>query len=530
MVSSLLLTAALAAGAAAAPASSLPGHRKAGFTVNQVRAVNHVRHGPSAVAKTLLKFGKTPSDDLLATIKAFKADRLAITKRTNGSAVTTPEQSDIEYLTPVSIGTPAQTLNLDFDSGSSDLWVFSSDTQSSDVSGQSIYSPEDSSTSSELSGEKWDISYGDGSTSSGTVYTDVVAVGGVSFDAQAVEVAEQVSDSFTEDSDNDGLLGLAFSTLNTVTPTAQKTFFDNIRESLDSSLWTADLKNGEPGTYNFGWIDDSLYTGDVAYTDVDSSDGFWSFTADSWSVGTASSGNTNSGSASSAAATPTSSATAKAATSKTASYVASTSASPSYPSGSAGSSSGPGSGFGGGPGSSDGGRGGFGSDSESSSSDSGFGDIGDLAEALSGLFGRASPTTGGSPSSSSSASASSTTLTGIADTGTTLAFLPSDVCESYYSSVSGAEYSSSYGGYLFSCDADLPDFNFVIGDTTITIPGDYVNYSAVDSAETQCYGGIQPDTDIGFSIFGDIALKAAFVVFKDDGSSTPQIGFANKDL
>ncbi|KAI0153912.1 aspartic peptidase domain-containing protein [Pestalotiopsis sp. NC0098] len=412
MVSSVLLTAALAAGAAAAPASSLPGHRKAGFTVNQVRAVNHVRHGPSAVAKTLLKFGKTPSDDLLATIKAFKADRLAITKRTNGSAVTTPEQSDIEYLTPVSIGTPAQTLNLDFDSGSSDLWVFSSETQSSDVSGQSIYSPDDSSTSSLLSGEKWDISYGDGSTSSGTVYTDVVAVGGVSFDAQAVEVAEQVSDSFTEDSNNDGLLGLAFSTLNTVTPTAQKTFFDNIRDSLDSSLWTADLKNGEPGTYNFGWIDDSLYTGDIAYTDVDSSDGFWSFTADSCS---------------------------------------------------------------------------------------------------------------------SSASASSTTLTGIADTGTTLAFLPSDVCESYYSSVSGAEYSSSYGGYLFSCDADLPDFNFVIGDTTITIPGDYVNYAAVDSAETQCYGGIQPDTDIGFSIFGDIALKAAFVVFKDDGSS-PQIGFANKNL
>ncbi|ETS85348.1 hypothetical protein PFICI_03373 [Pestalotiopsis fici W106-1] len=515
MVSSLLLTAALAAGAAAAPASSLPGHRKAGFTVNQVRAVNHVRHGPSAVAKTLLKFGKTPSDDLLATIKAFKSERLAlsISKRTNGSAVTTPEQSDIEYLTPVSIGTPAQVLNLDFDSGSSDLWVFSSETQSSDVSGQSIYTPDDSSTSTLLDGETWDISYGDGSSSSGTVYTDVVSVGGVSFDAQAVEIAETVSDSFTEDQNNDGLLGLAFSTLNTVSPTAQKTFFDNIRESLDSSLWTADLKNGEPGTYNFGWIDDSLYTGEIAYTDVDSSDGFWSFTADSWSVGDSSSSGSTSG-------TATSSAAAQATSSKTASYVASTSASPSSPSGSAGSSSGPGSGFGGGPGGSDGGRGGFGSD------DSGFGgDLGELAEALSGLFGRDNKV-----ARAGSASTTTTTLTGIADTGTTLAFLPADVCESYYSSVSGAQYSNSYGGYLFDCDADLPDFNFVISGTTITIPGDYMNYAAVDSAETSCYGGIQPDTDIGFSIFGDIALKAAFVVFKDDGSSTPQIGFANKNV
>lgn len=122
---------------------------------------------------------------------------------------------------------------------------------------------------------------------------------------------------------------------------------------------------------------------------------------------------------------------------------------------------------------------------------------------------------------------SSIKVSGIADTGTTLLLLPSAVVKAYYAKVSGAKYDSSQGGYVFSCKATLPEYTFGIGNAKITIPGSYINFAPVDETETSCYGGIQEDTGIGFAIYGDIALKAAFMVF-DAGNTT--LGWAAKPL
>lgn len=73
------------------------------------------RIGPVVYLQSLAKFGMPIS---LAVSNAATTQGKKV-----GSVAATPGSADIEYLTPVAIGTPAQTLNLVFDTGSADLYV-----------------------------------------------------------------------------------------------------------------------------------------------------------------------------------------------------------------------------------------------------------------------------------------------------------------------------------------------------------------------------------------------------------------------
>ena len=83
---------------------------------------------------------------------------------------------------------------------------------------------------------------------------------------QAIELATSVSSAFVSDADSDGLVGLAFSTLNSVSPRPQKTFFDNIMSELAQPVFTAALDLDGSGTYEFGTIDASKFTGNLMFT------------------------------------------------------------------------------------------------------------------------------------------------------------------------------------------------------------------------------------------------------------------------
>lgn len=272
-------------------ASPVEIRNKKSFTVHQQRQQNYTRVAPIvAVENTYAKFSQlTGATAPEVVVKAAQAARAVTTTSAaaaaatvTGSTVATPEWYDAAYYCAVTVG--GQTLNLDFDTGSADLWVFSTQTPSSQSAGHPLYNATDG-TSTLMSGSTFNIGYGDGSGASGIVYQDKVVIGSATATSQAVEAATSVSSSFTSDTNSDGLLGLAFSTINTVSPTQQTTFFDTVKSSLALPLFTADLQKQAAGSYDFGFIDTTKYHGSITYAAVNTRYGFWEFTAQGYAVG-----------------------------------------------------------------------------------------------------------------------------------------------------------------------------------------------------------------------------------------------------
>ncbi|TVY18782.1 putative aspergillopepsin A-like aspartic endopeptidase [Lachnellula arida] len=202
----------------------------------------------------------------------------------SGTVTATPETGDTEFLSPVNIG--GQTMNMDFDSGSSDLWVFNTQLSAASQAGHTVFNSSKSSTFKLQQGSTFSISYGDGSGAAGNVGTDTVNIGGASVTNQAIEMATAVSSSFVQDTQSNGLVGLAFSKLNTVKPAQQKTFFDNALATLPQPVFTADLRKAAVGAYEFGNIDSTKFNGSLSWAAVNTTQGFWQFSSQKFQVGT----------------------------------------------------------------------------------------------------------------------------------------------------------------------------------------------------------------------------------------------------
>ncbi|KAI5296309.1 Type I transmembrane sorting receptor [Ascosphaera acerosa] len=194
------------------------------------------------------------------------------------SSVEAENLNNLQYLVPATVG--KTEVNLQLDTGSSDLWVYGRDNKH--ASKHPVYEP--SEHGRRIQNASWELSYADGASAYGQVWTDTFTIGGVSMANQGIETASYASPALVNDANCDGVLGLGFSSINYAKP-KQKTFFENVVDQLDQPLFTADLAHGSPGRYDFGYIDESRFDKDITYVDVDTSAGYWGFTVDEFLSG-----------------------------------------------------------------------------------------------------------------------------------------------------------------------------------------------------------------------------------------------------
>ncbi|KAJ7629992.1 acid protease [Mycena polygramma] len=195
----------------------------------------------------------------------------------------TDEGDDTEWAGTISVGTPAQKFLIDFDTGSSDLWVPSSSCTSSTCSSKSKFKASSSSTAAKKSGT-FEIEYGDGSTVSGPVYTDTVSVAGVKATGQYFSPVTTLSSSFATDP-VDGVLGLAFPALSNL---QQDPFFNTAKTNGAVKVNQFGFFLAASGSSLFlGGSDTSKYSGEPEFHEIDSSSGFWQLTGAKAKVGSA---------------------------------------------------------------------------------------------------------------------------------------------------------------------------------------------------------------------------------------------------
>jgi hypothetical protein len=113
------------------------------------------------------------------------------------------------------VGTPPQKFEINFDTGSADLWIPSTACNSVGCRGHAQFDVDASSTATQVSNQKLSIQYGDGSTATGSVFKDIVTVAGITVVNQTFGVANALSSDWASDP-SDGLMGMGYQSISTL--------------------------------------------------------------------------------------------------------------------------------------------------------------------------------------------------------------------------------------------------------------------------------------------------------------------------
>ena len=100
-----------------------------------------------------------------------------VTRRATGQDPLSDESNGLFWKGDITVGTPPNTYTVDFDTGSSDLFL-PGPSCGTTCSGHAIYNPGASSTARDRN-EEYELRYGDGSSVQGEQFSDTVSISGL---------------------------------------------------------------------------------------------------------------------------------------------------------------------------------------------------------------------------------------------------------------------------------------------------------------------------------------------------------------
>ncbi|KAF2221305.1 aspartic peptidase domain-containing protein [Elsinoe ampelina] len=183
------------------------------------------------------------------------------------------------YYANASLGTPAQSVRLHLDTGSSDMWVNTPDSEICTYQGQGLcdfagtYSPNSSSSYRYLN-SAFTIQYADGSGASGDYVTDTFSIGGATLQNQQFAVGYSSNSQ-------EGILGIGYTTNEAILSVRGGRSYPNVPQNmLDQglintnaySLWLNDL-DASTGEILFGGVNTEKFVGNLSTLPVIQSNG-----------------------------------------------------------------------------------------------------------------------------------------------------------------------------------------------------------------------------------------------------------------
>ncbi|KAM6960840.1 gastricsin-like [Aplochiton taeniatus] len=181
--------------------------------------------------------------------------------------------ADTTYYGAISIGTPPQSFQVLFDTGSSNLWVDSTLCNTQACTTHTQFNPQDSSTYS-ANGQSFYLPYGAGSLD-GVFGYDTVTVAGITITNQEIGLSTNEPGQNFVVAQFDGILGLAYPS---IAAGQEAPVVDTMMSQglLQSNMFAFYLTGGaqQGSELSFGGVDSNMYQGQIYWTPV-TSETYW---------------------------------------------------------------------------------------------------------------------------------------------------------------------------------------------------------------------------------------------------------------